>query len=46
MKLASSWAASQPEYVPGSKLMLDITEDEGGKRRRLPLMFPSRRKKG
>lgn len=37
MKLASSWAASQPEYIPGSKLMLDITEDEGGKRRRLPL---------
>lgn len=37
MKLASEWLASQPEYVPGSKLMLDITEKVGSKLQRLPL---------
>lgn len=37
MKLAADWTAAQPEYVPGSKLMLDITEKAESNARRLPL---------
>ena len=37
MKLACEWVASQPEYVPGSRLMLDIREKKENGVRRLPL---------
>ena len=37
MKLAAAWTAAQPEYVPGSRLMLDITEKAESNSRRLPL---------
>lgn len=46
MKLASSWAASQPEYVPGSKLMLEITDRTGGRRQRLPLHITLKSEQG
>ncbi len=36
MKLANKWVAAQPEYVTGSRLMLDIRKRENGARR-LPL---------
>lgn len=35
LKLAADWSAAQPGYTPGSKLMLDITGNVGGKRQRL-----------
>ena len=37
MKLANEWVAAQPEYVPGSRLMLDIREERKNGARRLPL---------
>ena len=37
MKLASDWVAAQPEYLPGSRLMLDIRDGKEGSGRRLPL---------
>lgn len=46
MKLAAEWAAAQPDYVPGTKLMLDITGETAGQRRRLPLHVVLKSEKG
>lgn len=46
MKLANEWVVAQPEYVPGSRLMLDIREERKNGARRLPCTSSSNRKKG
>lgn len=37
MNMASDWVSRQPEYLPGSKLMLDITDKVNGKKQRMPI---------
>jgi len=46
MKLASDWVAAQPEYVPGSRLMLDIREKKESGSRRLSLHVVLKSEKG